>query len=180
MRPPIALLPFLLLPVLEALVLFQASRLVGGWWVLLALVVQGLLGSWIVKREGRRAWRRLNESLAAGRTPERGTGDAALILAGGLLLALPGFLTDLPALVLLLPFTRPLARGRLLAWAERRVGSGLPGFPAAPPPGTPFGGPFAEHPQRPGGSGGVIRGEVIKDDRPPAPPEDRDRPGLEP
>lgn len=177
MRPRFFLVPFLLLPLLEVVVLVQASRLVGGWWVLFAVVVQGLLGSWIVKREGSRAWQRLNEPPAAGRVPEQGGGDAALILLGGLLLAVPGLLTDLPALLLLLPFTRPLVRGRLLAWAERRAAAGgLPGFPGGfPPPGPPFG----EHPQRPR-PGGVIRGEVIKDDPPSGRPEGRDTPRLEP
>jgi len=177
MRPRLSLVPFLLLPILEVLVLVQASRLVGGWWVLFAVVAQGLAGSWIVKHEGRRAWRRLNESLAAGRVPDQGGGDAALILLGGLLLAAPGFLTDLPALLLLLPFTRSLVRGRLVAWAERRVAApGLTGFPGGfPPPGPPFG----EHPQRPR-PGGVIRGEVIKDDPPSGGPEDRGTPRLEP
>ncbi|MEO3784251.1 FxsA family protein [Actinocorallia sp. B10E7] len=166
MRPLVPLV-LLALPVLEIMVMIQVGRMIGGWGVALLLLAQALLGSWIVKHEGRRAWRRLNEALASGRTPERGSADAALILLGGVLLALPGFLTDLPALALLLPFTRPLVRGRVLAWAERRAsGAGLSptGFP-----GGSFG-PFAEHPQRPGAarredaSGpGVIRGEVIKD-----------------
>ncbi|GAA0965711.1 FxsA family protein [Actinocorallia libanotica] len=186
MRPPVPLLSLLVLPVLEILLLIWLGGLVGGWWIVGALLVQGVLGSWIVKHEGRRAWRRLNETLAAGRTPERGTGDAALILLGGGLLALPGFLTDLPALVLLLPFTRTLVRGRLLAWAERRAtATGLPGFPGFP--GAPVGGPFAEHPQRPRntGGGGVIRGEVIKDDPAGRAPSDTaggegEKPRLEP
>lgn len=156
--------------------MIQAGRLIGGWGVALLLLGQILLGSLIVKHEGRRAWRRLNEALASGRTPERGPADAALILLGGVLLALPGFLTDLPALVLLLPFTRSLVRGRALAWAERRAASG--GLTAAGFPGGSFG-PFAEHPQRPRGGDagpGVIRGEVIQDDREGSGnPEDGDR-----
>jgi UPF0716 protein FxsA len=169
---PVLLVLFLVLPVLEVLVLVQVGQAIGGWWLALILAAQAVLGGGIVKHEGRRAWRRLNEALAQGRSPERGSADAALILAGGVLLALPGLLTDVPALLLLLPFTRPLVRGMLLSWAERRVERlQAQGFPASPgfPPG-PFPGPFgrhAEHPQRPRGERGgpgVIRGEVLKEE----------------
>ncbi len=160
----------IVLPVLEILVLIQVGQEIGAWVTVLLLAAQALLGALVVKHEGRRAWRRLNEALASGRPPEGAPADAALILLGGVLLALPGFLTDVPALLLLLPFTRPLLRRPALAWATRRAArAGLPttGFPG------PFGeAPFGEHPQRPrpDGSGGpgVVRGEVIKDD---------DRPG---
>jgi UPF0716 protein FxsA len=165
---------FLILPVLELLVLVQVAQAIGGLEVFLLLVAQGLLGSWIVRREGTRAWRRLNEAVASGRMPEKGGADAALTLAGGLLLALPGLLTDVPALLCLLPFTRPLVRRGVTAWAGRRIGLASQGLPF-----DPYGQGYGPTIRRDGTAGpGVIRGEVIRDEEDGGPGEPR-RP-LEP
>ena len=47
--------------------------------------------------------------------------DAALVLVGGLLLMLPGFVTDLIGLFFLLPLTRPLARKAIAFFVARRL-----------------------------------------------------------
>lgn len=176
MLPLLLVVLILVLPVLELLVIVQVAQEVGGWTTALLLVVQGVLGAWIVKREGRRAWRRLNEAVASGRMPERGPADAALILAGGALLALPGFLTDVPALLCLLPFTRPAVRKGLMAWAARRAAR------AGLPPEAFSGGLFEQgRTIRPDGSGGpaVIRGEVLGDEEDGEAAQEERRP-LEP
>ena len=64
---------------------------------------------WLAKAEGRAAWRRLSAAVAAGRPPGREVIDGALVLVGGLLLIVPGFITDAVGLLLLAP-TRAVAR----------------------------------------------------------------------
>lgn len=64
-------LTFLVVPVLEMLVLIQVGQVIGGWPTLALLLAGGLLGSWIVRREGRRAWRNLQSALQTGRMPDR-------------------------------------------------------------------------------------------------------------
>jgi UPF0716 protein FxsA len=110
---------FVALPILEIWVIIQVGQEIGALWTVLLLVLESLLGAWIVKREGRRAWRALSDSLSTGRMPGRELADAALVLAGGTLLLTPGFVTDVFGFFAVLPFTRPLAR-KVLGWAVAR------------------------------------------------------------
>ena len=73
-----------------------------------------MLGSVLMRSQGRTAWRRFNEALQAGRPPARETLDGVLVIFGGALLLTPGFITDILGLVLLVPPTRALIR-RILA-----------------------------------------------------------------
>lgn len=82
------------------------------------LILDSLVGSWLLRSQGRLAWRRFSETLASGRPPAREVIDGGLILLGGAFLLTPGFLTDLLGLALLLPPTRAMIR-RVLA---RRIG----------------------------------------------------------
>ncbi|GII78064.1 hypothetical protein Sru01_30460 [Sphaerisporangium rufum] len=154
---------FLVVPVAEIWVLIQVGQVIGGWPTVGLLVADSLLGAWIVRREGRRAWRALRESFGSGRVPDRELADGAMIVAGGALLLTPGFVTDIAGFFLVLPPTRPLAR-RALAWflgrrmramaAVSPLGGMLSGFPGAAGPAG-----------RTGRAGSrVVSGEVIDDE----------------
>jgi UPF0716 protein FxsA len=151
---------FIGIPLLEIFVLVQVGQVIGPWWTILLLIVSGVLGTWLIRREGGRAWRALSEALQSGRMPAREIADGALILVGGTLMLAPGFVTDAVGMLLILPVTRPVARTVLTRVVTRRLlGSGLGGPPG---PSTP---------RRPGTAGGtVIQGEVV--DEPPG-----DQPG---
>ena len=112
---------FVALPILEIYVIIQVGQQIGAMPTLLLLVADALLGAWLVKREGRRAWEALNEAIQAGQAPGRELADAALILVGGTLLLTPGFVTDIFGFFLVLPFTRPFARRLLTAVVARRA-----------------------------------------------------------
>lgn len=112
---------FVGMPILEIYLIIQLGQAVGPWWTILVLIAGGVLGSWLIKREGGRAWRALTEALRAGRVPSRELADGALILIGGTLLLTPGFVTDVVGLVCVLPFTRPLPRRLLTRWIARRL-----------------------------------------------------------
>ncbi|HEX4818472.1 MAG TPA: FxsA family protein [Nonomuraea sp.] len=153
-------LAFLVVPVLEIWLLIQVGSVIGAPWTVALLLADSLLGAWLVRREGRRAWRALQESLQTGRMPSRELADAGLVLTGGALLLTPGFFTDVLGFACVLPFTRPLMR-RLGVWFfDRRVKRMAAASPYAnlfpPQPGSPE--------QAPHG-GRVVHGEVIKEDR---------------
>ncbi|HET6165344.1 MAG TPA: FxsA family protein [Marmoricola sp.] len=112
---------FLVVPIVEIYVLIQVGQVIGAWWTVLLLIADSIFGSWLLKREGVRAWRALQVALTEGRMPGRELADAALIVFGGTLMITPGFVTDVVGLVAILPFTRPLARRVLTAIVARRV-----------------------------------------------------------
>jgi UPF0716 protein FxsA len=111
--PLLLILLFIVVPIAELYVIIQVGQAIGVVPTLVLLLADALLGSWLLKREGRSAWRRFNEALAARRFPGREVADGALIIVGGTLLLTPGFITDIFGLFLLLPPTRAVAR-RLL------------------------------------------------------------------
>ncbi|MGH3326588.1 MAG: FxsA family protein [Streptomycetales bacterium] len=105
---------FLVVPILELYVILRVGGLIGALPTVVMLLAVSMVGAWIVKREGRRAWRALRDALGTGRLPSRELADGALVLIGGTLLLTPGFLTDIAGFVFVLPVSRPLVR-RLLA-----------------------------------------------------------------
>ena len=122
---------FVGVPILEIYVILQVGQLIGAWPTVALLILESLLGAWLVKREGRRAWQALQSAVRAGSLPGRELLDAALLLVGGTLLLTPGFVTDIVGFFLVLPFTRPLARRALTAVLTRRATRRV-GFAAAP------------------------------------------------
>jgi len=169
---PLALfLGFLLVPVLEIYVIIQVGQLIGGWPTVALLLAESLLGAWIVRREGRRAWRALSDTLVRGTVPDRELADAALVLVGGALLLTPGFVTDIVGFLFVLPFTRPLMRRVLAAYVSRRIRITQRRMMSEVfPPGAE--GPYQPHDGARGaangsGPGPVIRGRVIREDKEP-------------
>ncbi|MEU0521191.1 FxsA family protein [Streptosporangium sp. NPDC006007] len=153
------------IPVLEIWTLIQVGQAIGGWPTAALLLAAALLGVWIIRGEGRKALRNLQEALRSGRMPEHDLADGAVAVAGGMLLIVPGFVTDLLGLLCVLPLTRPLVRGLGAALFARRI-RGL--AEAGPGVGSPFGeaGPPFDlfDAARGRGSGPVIHGEVIRDE----------------
>lgn len=131
---------FIVVPILELYVIIQVGGLIGIWPTLALLLLDAILGSLLLRHQGRGAWRRFNEALAQGRFPGKEVVDGLLIVIGGTLLLAPGFLTDIVGLVLLIPPTRALVRAVLKRFTIGRftvVGMGGGGFGQG---GGPFGG----------------------------------------
>lgn len=171
-RPPIWLVALLLfgIPLLELYVLIQVGQLIGVWWTILLLIADGILGGWLIRHEGSRAFRALTEALSSGRMPAKELADGILILTGGILLLAPGFVLDVVGLVLVLPFTRPLARGALSKVVATKLLAGMAG-PLGGMAGAGQGGagqgrgaPWDGERPRPGSQGPVVEGEVIPED----------------
>jgi UPF0716 protein FxsA len=121
---------FLLVPVAELYVIYQVGDAIGVLWTFLLLAADSLLGSLLLKSQGRAVWRRFNDNLAQGRMPHREVIDGVLVIFGGAFLITPGFITDIVGLTLLVPPTRAVVRRFLVRRLGRRVmvGGGRPDY----------------------------------------------------
>jgi UPF0716 protein FxsA len=117
---PLVLL-FIAVPLAELAVIIQVGEAIGVWWTIALLLADSILGSWLMRHQGRSAWRRFNLAVQEARVPTREVLDGALVIFGGALLLTPGFITDVFGLVLLIPPTRALVRGVLARRLARRV-----------------------------------------------------------
>ena len=140
---------FILVPLVEIYVIIQVGQVIGAWWTILLLIADSLFGSWLIKREGGRAWEALKTALDESRMPHRELADGMLILVGGTLMLTPGFISDFFGMLCILPFTRPIGRRFLAGLISRRlVGVSY----STNRPGTQ---------RRPGPDDGVVQGEVV-------------------
>ncbi len=160
MRVRLIIVTVLLLPVLEIAVLIAVGQVIGIGWALLATLAGSVVGAVVIQREGRRSMRRLREMLQTGQAPAPDSGTGALRIAAGLALLIPGLLTDLVGLLLLIPPVRALARVWLLRSLLRQVSRQSDGPRQVK---VRRGDPV------PPGPGEVIEGEVVD----PAPPDER-------
>lgn len=136
--PLLLILVFIVVPIAELYVIIQVGQLIGVVPTLLLLLADAVLGSMLLKHQGRGAWRRFNEALAGRRFPGREVADGALIIVGGTLLLTPGFITDIFGLFLLIPPTRALTRRLLKRFTIGRFT--VVGMPGGPGPFGPPGG----------------------------------------
>src|SRR3954452_4041008 len=116
---PLVLL-FIAVPLAELAVIIQVGQAIGVWWTIGLLLLDSILGSWLMRHQGRSAWRRFNAALQEGRVPTREVLDGALVIFGGALLLTPGFISDVVGILLLLPPTRAVVRGTLVAIFAKR------------------------------------------------------------
>src|SRR3954447_22172409 len=106
---PLVLL-FIVVPIVEIYVIIQVGQAIGALWTIALLVADSILGSMLMRSQGRSAWRRFNQAIAAGGPPAREGCDGALLIVGGAFLLAPGFITDVFGASLLAPPTRALWR----------------------------------------------------------------------
>jgi UPF0716 protein FxsA len=137
---------FIVVPLVEIYVLVQVGQEIGALDTIGLLVLVTVVGAWLVKRTGVAVLRRLQDSMAAGRPPTNEIVDGFLLLFAGVLFVVPGFVTDVVAIFLLVPPSRAVVR-RILkrrftnrTTIIRRYG---------PPPGRGPGGPGPNPPNPP-------------------------------
>ncbi|WP_053148074.1 FxsA family protein [Pseudomonas sp. P97.38] len=119
MRP--FLLLFLLFPVLELFVFVKVSGAVGFFPALLLVILGSMLGVFVLRIAGLATALRARESLNRGELPAQTMLEGLMLALGGGLLILPGFISDVLGLVLLLPFTRRMLANKMRRRAEEQA-----------------------------------------------------------
>ena len=154
-----------LLPIIEIITLIWVGKTLGVLPTLGLLVGMAVLGAWLARRETGRTYAALNKAVQTGRMPTDEVTDAILVMVGGFLLILPGFVTDLVGLLLVLPFTRPAAR-RLLQTVVAAKALGVTRGGRSGGAGAGSGDAGTGRGGQPG-RGQVIEGEVVSEEPPP-------------
>jgi UPF0716 protein FxsA len=104
----------LLVAVAEVVVLVLVSRQIGWLLTFVLMIATSVLGIWVLRREGARSWQAFRADLRERRPPGPSATDGLLVLFGGVLMVLPGFITDLVGVLLVIRPTRWIAR----SWAQ--------------------------------------------------------------
>ena len=115
---------FTIVPVVELLILIKIGSRIGALNTVALVILTALLGLMLVRLEGLRTLRQIQLALAQGQIPAEELLDGLLIFVGGILLLTPGVLTDLFALVLLIPYTRLHFKRWLRRRFDRMMASG--------------------------------------------------------
>jgi UPF0716 protein FxsA len=105
----------------EIALLVVIGRQIGAAWTLLLVLATSLLGAWVLRREGPRSWRAFRADLRERRPPGPNVTDGLVVLVGGVLMVLPGFVSDVVGALLVAPPTRRLAAGGVQSVLTRRL-----------------------------------------------------------
>ncbi len=136
------LLILLAATIVELTVLIAVGHAIGVLATIALLILASLVGAALLRREGARTLSAFVEALRTRRPPHQELLDGMLIATAGVLIILPGFVSDVLGLLLLLPPTRAVVRRRMLRSASLHT---RPSY----------------------ASGAVVEGEVV--DKPPVP-----------
>lgn len=117
---PVVPIALILWAVAEVFVVITVAQAIGALVTVVLLIASWPLGTWALRTQGATAWRRLLAAIEQGRAPTREVVDGALVLLGGVLLIVPGFITDVLGVFLLAP-TRALMRPVLVRNAHSRL-----------------------------------------------------------
>ncbi len=118
------LLLFIVVPVVELYILIEVGKKIGSLNTIGIIILTGILGAYLVKSQGfmilKKIQNDLNESILPGNSLIQG----AIILAGGILLLTPGFITDIIGFIFLIPISRRMVKKYLLKWLKSKIKEG--------------------------------------------------------
>lgn len=114
-------LAFVVVPLVELMLLIFLQDRIGLGTTIAIVLVTGVVGAWLVRRQGTRTWNAVREQFNLGRIPNRELAHGAMILFGGALLLTPGFLTDAVGFSLMVPPVREFVRTIIAKRMAERV-----------------------------------------------------------
>jgi UPF0716 protein FxsA len=118
------LLLIIIVPAAEIGVLLASGQIIGFWPTVILIILSGVLGSYLAKKQGLATFYQLQRQLQTGQLPGDALLDGVCILVGGTFLLTPGFLSDLLGLLLLLPVTRVFFKKLIKNWIQTKIRKG--------------------------------------------------------
>ncbi|MCJ7813885.1 MAG: membrane protein FxsA [Candidatus Atribacteria bacterium] len=118
------LILFLIVPATELYILIEVGKKIGGLTTIGIIILTGIIGAYLVKGQGFMILMKIQNDLNEGIMPGNSLVQGIIILAGGILLLTPGFLTDLVGFIFLIPISRNIVKKYLLKWLKGKIKGG--------------------------------------------------------
>lgn len=118
----------ILVPAIEITILIWAGSKIGAGWTLFIILATGILGAWLAKRQGLQVLHLGQVQIQNRDMPAEAILDGICVLVGGVFLLVPGFVTDITGLLLLIPYTRAIFKLWLKRWIGNSIRKGNIGF----------------------------------------------------
>lgn len=115
---------FIAAVLVEIAVFILVGKELGVFNTLLFIIVTSVVGVLVAKKQGIQSVRNLQNSLSEKKPPGVAIIDTFLVFAGGVLLVIPGFLTDFVGFTLIIPFTRNLYKPAIFYWLRKKLKNG--------------------------------------------------------
>ncbi|MCF6408749.1 FxsA family protein [Pseudalkalibacillus salsuginis] len=120
----ILLLLLIIIPAMEIGILIWSGNTIGVPFTILLIIMTGIIGAWLAKKEGIQALRLVQIQLQNAQIPSDVLLDGICILVGGTLLLTPGFITDTVGFLLLIPYTRTFVKIWMRRFIKKKIESG--------------------------------------------------------
>ncbi len=118
------LILFVIVPVTELYILIEVGKKIGSLTTIVIIIFTGILGAYLVKNQGFMILKKIQNDLNDGIMPGDSLIQGAIILAGGILLLTPGFVTDILGFIFLIPVSRNVVKKYLLKWLKGKIKEG--------------------------------------------------------
>ncbi|MEA2086945.1 MAG: FxsA family protein [Candidatus Caldatribacteriota bacterium] len=118
------LILFVIVPVTELYILIEVGKKIGSLTTIGIIILTGIIGAYLVKSQGFMILRKIQNDLNEGIMPGDSLIQGAIILAGGILLLTPGFVTDIVGFIFLVPVSRNIVKKYLLKWLKGKIKEG--------------------------------------------------------
>jgi len=118
------LILFVIVPVTELYILIEVGKKIGSLTTIVIIIFTGILGAYLVKNQGFMILKKIQNDLNDGIMPGDSLIQGAIILAGGILLLTPGFVTDIVGFIFLIPVSRNVVKKYLLKWLKGKIKEG--------------------------------------------------------
>jgi len=118
------LILFVIVPVTELYILIEVGKKIGSLTTIGIIILTGIIGAYLVKGQGFMILKKIQNDLNEGIMPGDSLIQGTIILAGGILLLTPGFVTDIVGFIFLIPASRNIVKKYLLKWLKGKIKEG--------------------------------------------------------
>lgn len=119
---------FIIAPILDLYILINASKEMGFWTTVLLIVATSIAGYYLARSEGKIVIKNINSDLAQGIVPNEELLNGLCILLGGIFLIIPGIITDIIGITMVLPGTRDLYKSYFKKTFANKINRGANRF----------------------------------------------------